>query len=450
MVGRAFDTLTRRCLTSPSSSCSSATSFASAARTRAAATPGWSTASAPTSACAARPAAVTSCSSAARSSAGWSTFVSRGDPALTAARHAPAPSGPAGVTARRPPRRPSRRRRGPLAVFRNGGFLRLWLSQAATQIGGNMVLFGLTVIVVDSTELQHRGQPADPDLPRPGRAVLGGRRRLRRPDRPAAHPHRDEPPARRWRSSRCTSSATNLALILLLNIFDLDGHRVLRAGRAGDDPGARAAPPAARRERDLHADAQRRVRARVRAARAAGRQGRRAGGGDPRRRRRCTSSPRSSASRCRRRRRRHRPRSTARRARASARPSGPSSSTLAQLREGLRVHPRQPRDRLVAASTSAIAASLVGVLGVLGPDFAQETLGLEAEGLRGRRPAARVRDRDRDPAAQLVRPLLPPPARHRGRADRARHPARGAVRGRPDQPPAPAGRRSRAGSTCRA
>ncbi len=40
---------------------------------------------------------------------------------------------------------------GALSVFRNGGFLRLWLSQAATQIGGNMVLFGLTVIVVTST-----------------------------------------------------------------------------------------------------------------------------------------------------------------------------------------------------------------------------------------------------------------------------------------------------------
>jgi MFS family permease len=40
---------------------------------------------------------------------------------------------------------------GALAVFRNGAFLRLWLSQAATQIGGNMVLYGLTVIVVEST-----------------------------------------------------------------------------------------------------------------------------------------------------------------------------------------------------------------------------------------------------------------------------------------------------------
>ncbi len=37
-----------------------------------------------------------------------------------------------------------------LAVFRNPAFLRLWLSQAATQIGGNMVLFGLTVVVSEN------------------------------------------------------------------------------------------------------------------------------------------------------------------------------------------------------------------------------------------------------------------------------------------------------------
>ncbi len=40
---------------------------------------------------------------------------------------------------------------GALTVFRNGAFLRLWLSQVATQVGGNMVLYGLTVIVVNST-----------------------------------------------------------------------------------------------------------------------------------------------------------------------------------------------------------------------------------------------------------------------------------------------------------
>ena len=37
------------------------------------------------------------------------------------------------------------------SVFRNSAFVRLWSAQAATQIGGNMVLYGLTVIVVNST-----------------------------------------------------------------------------------------------------------------------------------------------------------------------------------------------------------------------------------------------------------------------------------------------------------
>jgi len=40
---------------------------------------------------------------------------------------------------------------GASAVFRNSAFVRLWSAQAATQIGGNMVLYGLTVIVVNST-----------------------------------------------------------------------------------------------------------------------------------------------------------------------------------------------------------------------------------------------------------------------------------------------------------
>ena len=40
---------------------------------------------------------------------------------------------------------------GALAVFRNRPFLLLWLSQAFTQIGGNMVIYGLTVIILEST-----------------------------------------------------------------------------------------------------------------------------------------------------------------------------------------------------------------------------------------------------------------------------------------------------------
>ncbi len=38
-----------------------------------------------------------------------------------------------------------------IEVFRNRPFLLLWLSQLATQVGGNMVLFGLTIIVSDAT-----------------------------------------------------------------------------------------------------------------------------------------------------------------------------------------------------------------------------------------------------------------------------------------------------------
>ena len=40
---------------------------------------------------------------------------------------------------------------GTLAVLRNRSFLLLWLAQAATQVGGNMVIYGLTVLVFSTT-----------------------------------------------------------------------------------------------------------------------------------------------------------------------------------------------------------------------------------------------------------------------------------------------------------
>jgi MFS family permease len=40
---------------------------------------------------------------------------------------------------------------GALEVFRNRPFLLLWLAQAFTQIGGNMVIYGLTVIILEAT-----------------------------------------------------------------------------------------------------------------------------------------------------------------------------------------------------------------------------------------------------------------------------------------------------------
>ena len=39
----------------------------------------------------------------------------------------------------------------PLEVLRNRPFLLLWLSQLATQVGGNMAVYGLTVIVFNAT-----------------------------------------------------------------------------------------------------------------------------------------------------------------------------------------------------------------------------------------------------------------------------------------------------------
>ncbi len=50
-----------------------------------------------------------------------------------------------------PPSSPPAEEGSPLAVLRNRPFLLLWLSQVATQVGGNMVLYGLTVLVFEAT-----------------------------------------------------------------------------------------------------------------------------------------------------------------------------------------------------------------------------------------------------------------------------------------------------------
>ena len=47
---------------------------------------------------------------------------------------------------------PGRRQRRRCAVLRNRNFLLLWLAQVATQIGGNMVVYGLTVLVFSATK----------------------------------------------------------------------------------------------------------------------------------------------------------------------------------------------------------------------------------------------------------------------------------------------------------
>ena len=64
-------------------------------------------------------------------------------------------------------------------------------------------------------------------------------------------------------------------------------------------------------------------------------------------------------------------------------------STFGQLREGIALHPRATTRISWSLLYLGIAASLVGVLGVLGPDFAQRVAAARAQGLRGRGPAAR-------------------------------------------------------------
>ena len=57
-----------------------------------------------------------------------------------ASRPAPSPAGPSEGD-----------EGSPIAVLRNRSFLLLWLSQVATQVGGNMVVYGLTVLVFEAT-----------------------------------------------------------------------------------------------------------------------------------------------------------------------------------------------------------------------------------------------------------------------------------------------------------
>ena len=54
----------------------------------------------------------------------------------------------AGVVSQRPAKNPDET--GGMAVLRNRPFLLLWLAQLSTQVGGNMVIYGLTIIIIAS------------------------------------------------------------------------------------------------------------------------------------------------------------------------------------------------------------------------------------------------------------------------------------------------------------
>ena len=252
-----------------------------------------------------------------------------------------------------------------LSVFRNAGFLRLWLSQAATQIGGNMVLYGLTVIVVKSTGSKTAVSLLILTFLVPAvifSAVAGVYvdRIERRTILVATNILRG------LAFVALYLAGANLALILVLNVLVSTVTVFFAPAEAAMIPQPRRSAPAAGRERDLHVDPERGLRARVRPARAARREHRVPGGRDPGRGRAVLPG-----------------RGLLLHAADGAPPPNEDvhglgvteaelamGSTFSQLREGL-AFIRSNRSIGWSLLYLGITASLVGVLGVLGPDFAQ-------------------------------------------------------------------------------
>ena len=81
------------------------------------------------------------------------------------------------------------------SILRDPIFARLWFIQAATQIGGNMALYALTVLVFDTTRSNTAVSALVVSYVLPQIAALAVRRRDRRPARPSRG-------ARRSRTSR--------------------------------------------------------------------------------------------------------------------------------------------------------------------------------------------------------------------------------------------------------
>ena len=241
-----------------------------------------------------------------------------------------------------------------------------------------MVIFGLTVIIAESTGSTTAVSALILTFLAAGGAVLGARRRVRRPARPAARPDRARTSCAALAFVAIYFVGDHLGLIYLLNITVSTITVFFGPAEAAMIPKLVPKRAAAVGERDLHAHAERGVRRRVHPPRAAHREDRRRAGADRRRRRRCTSWRRSSAGPCRRLRRAPSeagPQATRGRVREAESAMG---EVVVQLREGIGFI-RGHREVRWSLAYLAIAASLVGVLGVLGPAFAAKTLGPEPE-----------------------------------------------------------------------
>ncbi len=358
-------------------------------------------------------------------------FVARGDAAISAAVEGRVARA-RGVTARSGSP-------GALSVFRNSSFLRLWLSQAATQIGGNMVLYGLTVIVVSSTNSNTAVSLLILTFLVPAvlfSAVAGVY--VDRIDRRLILIATNV--LRGLMFVALFLVGANLPLILLLNVAVSTVTVFFAPAEAAMIPvlvprgqllaangvftltlnGAFALGFALLGPLVVNVANPEAVILVVAALYflAAGF---------------CVTLPAVAAAG------RRRP-GTAGLAVGEAERAVELDPVAAS--RGPRLHPLQPGDRLVAA--------VPGHRGVAGRRARRPRAGLRpvgararGQGFRRRRAAARVRARDRHPAAQRLRPLPPATAGHRGWPDRPRGVAGGPVGGRPDQPAAPGGRRAR-------
>ena len=276
-------------------------------------------------------------------------------------------------------------------VLTNPRFMALFLSQILTQVGGNMVLFGLTVQVSDLTDSTTVGQHPAADVPR-------ARRRLRRHRRACSWTattgagSSSGPTSRAGCCSCCSSCSTSRSSVLYPHHRDRgDADDVLRTRRDRDDPARRAARAADDRERAVRAGAPGVVRARLRGPRTADAQGpdRRPRAHRHRRAAR-TSSRASCAGRC-------RPRHRARR----ARPAAPSARQRRGTRDvrpaarGLGLHPRPPQHLLGADLPRPSRRRSSASLGVLGPELREERARARVRRLLGHRAAAGCRPRER-------------------------------------------------------
>ena len=257
-----------------------------------------------------------------------------------------------------------------------------------------MVIYGLTVIIFSSTQSNAAVSVLLLTFLVPAvlfSAVAGVY--VDRHDR-RLDPRGDEPPSGRG-LRRDLRAQRQLAVVFLANIFVSTVTTFFGPAEAAMIPHLVPQGAAAVGERPVHADAQRRVRARLRAPRPARGHDRRPECPDPRRRRLLPHRRRAvlhAAPRCRH--RRPRVEAGSRRIVAAEHAIG---TTLAQLREGLG-YIRDHRNISWSLIYLGITASLIGVLGVLGPDFATDALGLAPKDFVVVVLPLGLRDRDRDPA----------------------------------------------------